>query len=56
MVIFYGEKWLTPRPTPKVEGHPLLAVHDYLFNAFAATLHIQRLFLHLQPENPLIMD
>jgi len=31
---------LAPRPTPKLEDHPLLAVRDCLFNIFAATLHI----------------
>ena len=29
-----------PRPTPKLEDHPLSAVRDCLFNIFAATLHI----------------
>jgi hypothetical protein len=51
MVIFYGEKFLAPRPNPKLEGHPLSAVRDCLFNVFAATLHIRRLFLHPQPED-----
>jgi hypothetical protein len=37
---FYGEESLAPRPTPKLEGHPLSAVRDGLFNTFAATLHI----------------
>jgi hypothetical protein len=36
-LIFYGEKLLAPRPTPKLEDHPLSAVCD-LFNIFAATL------------------
>jgi hypothetical protein len=36
---FYGEELLAPCPTPKLEDHPLLAVHDCLFNMFAATLH-----------------
>jgi hypothetical protein len=48
---FYSEGLLTPRPTPKLEGHPLLSVHDCLFNTFAANLHIWRPFLHLQPED-----
>ena len=30
---------LAPRPTSKLEDHPLLAVRDCLFNIFAATLH-----------------
>ena len=37
---FYGEKLLTPRPNPKLEGHPFSAVRDCLFNIFAATIHI----------------
>jgi hypothetical protein len=61
MVIFYGEELLAPRPTPKLEDHPLSAVHDCIF---AATLHIRRTFLHPQPKgapcrgvrDPLIMD
>jgi hypothetical protein len=64
MVRFYGEELLTPRPTPKLEGHPLSAVRDCLFHIFAATLHIRRPLLHPQPEeapcrgdwDPLIMD
>jgi hypothetical protein len=51
MVIFYGEKLLAPHPTPKLEGHPLSAVRDCLFNVFEATLHIRRPFLHPQPED-----
>jgi len=39
---FYGEGLLAPRPTPKLGEHPLSAVRDYLFNTFAATLHIWR--------------
>jgi hypothetical protein len=61
MVIFYGEELLAPRPTPKLEDHPLSAVRDCIF---AATHHIRRPFLHPQPEDapcrgdrePLIMD
>jgi hypothetical protein len=51
MVIFYGEELLAPRPTPKLEGHPLSAVRNCLFNVFAATLHIRRPFLHPQSED-----
>ena len=36
---FHGEALLAPRPTPKLEDHPLSAVRDCLFNLFAATLH-----------------
>jgi hypothetical protein len=64
LVIFYGKELLAPRPTPKLEGHPLSAVRDFLLNVFAATLHILRPLLHPQPEDapclgdrdPLIMD
>jgi hypothetical protein len=41
-LIFYGEELLAPRPTPKLEDHPLLAVHNCLFNIFAAILYIWR--------------
>jgi hypothetical protein len=41
-LIFYDEKLLTPRPTPKLKYHPLSAVHDYLFNIFTPTLHTWR--------------
>jgi hypothetical protein len=51
LVIFYGEELLAPRPTPKLEGHPLSAVRDCLFHVFAPTLHIRRPFLHPQPED-----
>jgi len=37
---FHGEALLAPRPTPKLEDHPLSAVRDCLFNLFAATFHI----------------
>jgi hypothetical protein len=51
IIIFYGEELLAPRPTPKLEDHPLSAVRDFLFNVFAATLHTWRPFLHPQPED-----
>jgi hypothetical protein len=38
---FYGEELLAPRPTPKLEDHPLSAVRDCFFNISAATLHPQ---------------
>jgi len=47
---FYGEE-LAPRPTPKLEDHPLSAVCKFLFSIFAATFHIKRPFLHPQPED-----
>ena len=37
--LFYREGLLGPRPTTKLEDHPLSAVHDCLFNLFAVTLH-----------------
>jgi hypothetical protein len=37
---FYGEELLAPRSTPKLEGHPLSAVRNFLLNIFAVTLHI----------------
>jgi hypothetical protein len=40
----YGEELLAPRPTPKLEDHPLSAVCYCLFNIFTTTLHISRLF------------
>ena len=39
---FYGEELLAPRPNPKLEDHPSSAFREYLFNIFAATLHIGR--------------
>jgi hypothetical protein len=49
LIIYYGSEYfvtkirfcgelLAPRPTPKLENHPLSAVRDCLFNIFAATL------------------
>jgi hypothetical protein len=39
-ISFHSEKLLAPCPTPKLEDHPLSAVHNCLFNIFAATHHI----------------
>jgi len=50
MICFYGVELLAPSPTPKLEDHPLSAVRDFLFNIFAATLHIG-VILHPQPED-----
>ena len=36
--MFYKEGLLALRPTPKLRDHNLSAVHDCLFNLFAATL------------------
>jgi hypothetical protein len=49
--IFYGEGLLAPRPTPKLEDHPLLSVRDCLFNAFAANLQSWRPSLYPRPED-----
>jgi hypothetical protein len=37
---FHDEELLAPRPTTKLEDHPLSAVRACLFNIFAATLNI----------------
>jgi hypothetical protein len=37
---FHSEDLFAPRPSSKLEDHPLTAVRDCLFNIFAATLHI----------------
>jgi len=39
MVRVHGEELLAPRPTPKLEDHPVSSVRDCLFNIFVATLH-----------------
>jgi len=44
---FYGEL-LAPRPTSKLEDHPLPAARDCLFNIFAATVHIGGRSFHPQ--------
>jgi hypothetical protein len=46
---FYGEESLAPRPTPSMEDHPLTAVRDWLFNIFAATVHIGGCFSNCSP-------
>ena len=40
LIRFDGKELLAPRPTPRLDDHPLSAVRDRLFNIFAATLHI----------------
>jgi hypothetical protein len=49
--IFYGERLLAPRPTPKLEDHPLSFVRDCVFSIFPAILHSWRLLLDPQPED-----
>jgi len=39
-ILFYGEELLATCPTSKLGDHSLSAVRNYLFNIFAATLHI----------------
>jgi len=47
MIRFYGEELFAHHQNPKLDCHPLLAVHDSLFNIFKATLHIGvRSFVH----------
>jgi len=53
IVSFYGEELLKPRPTTKLEDHPLSAVRDCLFNTLAATFHIRRPCLYPQLEDAL---
>jgi hypothetical protein len=48
-VSFYDEDLLAPRPTPKLEDHPLSAVRYCLFSVFAATLHIAGHSSHRNP-------
>jgi hypothetical protein len=40
MLVFYGEGLLAPRPTPKLEDHPLSFVRGCLFNILAANLQL----------------
>jgi hypothetical protein len=40
--IFLGWGVVSPMPNPQLEDHPSWAVCDFLFNIFAATLHIWR--------------
>jgi len=42
-LVSYSEELLAPCPTPKLEDHPLPAIHCCSFSIFAATLHIWRL-------------
>jgi len=38
---FYNEELLVPRPTPKLEDHPMSAVPDCSSGIFVATIHIR---------------
>jgi hypothetical protein len=37
-LFFYGEGLLVPRQIPKLENHPMSAVHGCLFNVFTANV------------------
>jgi hypothetical protein len=37
---FYAVNFLAPHPTPKLQDHPFLTVHNCLFNMSAATLNV----------------
>jgi hypothetical protein len=50
-IFFTVKGLLAPRPSPKLEGHPLLFARGCLFNIFTVTLHCWRPFLHPQPED-----
>jgi hypothetical protein len=50
-LLFYSKGLIAPRPTPKLEYHPLSAVRNCLFNILIATLCIWRPSLHPQPED-----
>ena len=39
---FYSVRLLASRQTPKLDGHSCSAVHECLFNIFAANLHVWR--------------
>ena len=39
---FYNVRLLASRQTSELEHHPWSAVHDSLFNIFAANFHIRR--------------
>jgi len=42
MTCLYSEELLLPRPTPKLEDHPLPAARDFLFNTFAIIIFSNR--------------
>jgi hypothetical protein len=50
-LFFYGERLLAPRPTPKLEDHPLSSQRGCLFNVFAANLHSWRPSLYPRPDD-----
>jgi hypothetical protein len=51
MPVFYGDRILIPSPTENLWDHPLLAVYNFLFKIFAATLSLyQNCLFHPQHE------
>jgi hypothetical protein len=46
--------WPPARLTPKLEAHPLSGILDWLFNMFAATLHIWKRLLLPHPEDVIL--
>jgi hypothetical protein len=51
-LIFCGEELLAPRPTSKMEDHPLSFGSGCLFNILTITLRSWRPFLHAKREDP----
>ena len=51
MIRFYGEVLLTPRPTPKLGGPPLVGCPRLLIQYIRSYPPYCRLFLHPQPED-----
>jgi hypothetical protein len=50
-LFFYNEGLLAPRPTPKLEDHPLSFFRGCLFIIFATNFQSLRPFLRLQPKD-----
>ena len=50
-IFFYGEELLAPRPTPKLEDHPLSAVQRLLIQFIRSYPPYRRPFLHPQTED-----
>jgi hypothetical protein len=48
---FYGEALLAPRPTPKLEDHPLVGCPRLLIQFILSYPPYRRTFLHPQPED-----
>ena len=50
IIIFYGQELLAPHSTPRLDATPL-GFRDGLFNIFATTMYIWRLFFRPHPED-----